>query len=170
MEGFRNLIPDEITAMLEESGPVPEGTTIEMPDKYTILARRGANVYAFEDLEPEVVGQTQGGMAVEFVSSDKALRFRTVLDFSAERLIFDPVQGIGFLQNRSDTDRVEIEIRILEFQRSILGNGHLEIWDPESDRMLGRSETCIPVNCFINSEFYEKELASLRELARSLSA
>lgn len=169
LEGFRDLIPDDIRTLLEESGPIPEGTMLEMPDHYTVLARRGAGVYAFELLGPEIVGQTQGGMAIDFVSQDKAVRFRTVLDFSAERLIFDPIQGIGFLQNRSDKERVEVEIRVLEFQRSVLGNGHVEIWDPEADKMLGRSETCIPVNCFLNHEFYEKELESLRELALSLA-
>jgi len=168
LKGFRDLIPDEILTVLEESGPIPDGTMLEMPDNYTVLARRGADVYAFEQLVPEIVGQIQGGIAMDFVSSDRTVRFRTVLDFSAEKLIFDPVQGIGFLQNRSDKDRVEIEIRILEFQRSILGNGHLEVWDPESDKMLGRSETCIPMNCFVNHEFYENELGTLRELVISL--
>ena len=164
VEGFRNLIPDEILTKLENTDPVPEGTEIEMPEQYTVVARRGAEIHAFENLVPEIVGQTEGGMALEFVSQDESVRFRIVLDFSNERLIFDPVRGIGFLPDRSDQDRIRTEISVLEFQRCILGNGRLEVWEPESESMLGRSETCIPVNCFVNHEFYENELEALNEL------
>lgn len=30
--------------------------------------------------------------------------------------------------------------------------------------MLGRSETCIPVNCFVNMKFYDTEFAKLEKL------
>jgi len=66
--------------------------------------------------------------------------------------------------DRYDKQHVRYEIRVLEFQRCILSNGNLEVWDPESETMLGRSETCIPVNCFVNNEFYESELEKLNVL------
>jgi hypothetical protein len=164
LQGFREVIPENILKMLEQTEPVPEGTTIEIPDRYTVLARRGAEVHAFENMKPEIVGQTQGGMAMEFVSDDLAIRFRVVLDFSAEKLIFDPIRGIGFLQDRNNKTRVQAEMGVLRFQRCILSNGRLEVWDPEKVIMLGRSETCIPVNCFVNTEFYDSELQTLSAL------
>jgi hypothetical protein len=164
LEGFRKLIPVDVLKMLEQSEPVPEGTTIEMPDNFTVVARRGAEVHAFRNLKPEIVGQTEGGMALEFVSDEEALRFRVVLDFSIERLIFDPIRGIGFQQDRGSRPRVQAEAGVLQFQRCILSNGRLEVWDPEADTMLGRSETCVPVNCFVNHEFYETELKILNGL------
>lgn len=164
VQGFREIIPDDILKMLENSEPVPEGTAIEMPDRYTVLARRGADVHAFEEMKPEIVGQVEGGMVLEFVLNDEAVRIRAVLNFSEERLIFDAVHGIGFVPDRDDKQHVRYEIDVLEFQRCILSNGHLEVWDPESETMLGRSEACIPVNCFVNNEFYESELEKLNVL------
>jgi len=101
--------------MLESSEPVPEGTTIEIPDRYSVLARRGATVHVFEDMYPEIAGQVEGGMALDFISDDKTLRIRTVLDFAEERLQFDPVRGISFMPNREDKQYVRNEIAVLEF-------------------------------------------------------
>lgn len=163
LKGFRELIPDELMHLLENSKTVPEGTHLEMPDNYTVLARRGGEVHAFENLKPEIAGQVERGIALDFITDNGAVRFRTVLDFSSERLIYDPVQGMSVDTNRDDKERVTQEITALEFQQCILGNGHLEVWDAENEKMLGRSETCIPVNCMINHEFYESELAKLRD-------
>ena len=41
----------------------------------------------------------------------------------------------------------------------------MEIWNQETESMLGRSETCIPVNCFVNHDFYVAELAKLNALS-----
>ncbi len=68
------------------------------------------------------------------------------------------------MPDRYDKQHVRYEIRVLEFQRCILSNGHLEVWEPESETMLGRSETCIPVNYFVKNEFYESELEKLNVL------
>ena len=162
VQGFRNIIPDDILDMLENTKEVPEGTTIEMPERYTVLARKGAEVHAFEGMSPELVGQVEGGMALDFVSNDAVVRIRTIVDFSNERLRFDPVRGLGFVSNREDEQHIKHEIKVLEFQRCVLGNGHLEVWDSESEAILGQSETCIPVNCFVNHDFYSKELKKLR--------
>lgn len=168
LEGFRKLIPGDILELLTATQPIPEGTTVEMPDRYTVVARRGADVTAFENLRPEIVGQTEGGMAMEFSTDGGTVSFRVVLDFASERLIFDPIRGIGLIQDRESMERVEAEMNVLRFQRSILSNGRLEIWDPDSNDMLGRSETCIPVNCFVNDEFYTSELETLGNLLSKL--
>ena len=164
LQGFRAIIPEEILEKLQNSEPVPEGTTIDIPERYTVIARRGVEFHAFEDMLPEIVGQVEGGMALDFVTLDGSVRIRTILNFLEERLHFDPIDGIAFKPDRDDQQHVSHEISLLEFQRCILSNGRLEIWNPESETMLGRSETCIPVNCFVNHEFYESELAKLNEL------
>lgn len=164
LEGFRQVISADVIRMLECSEIVPEGTEIDIPDTYSVLARRGAEIHAFQNIYPEIVGQIKGGMMVDFVSNDKNLRIRAVLNFADERLQFDPIRDIAFTPNRNDTQQVRNEIEILQFQRCILSNGRLEVWDPETETMLGRSDTCIPVNCFINDDFYTTELTKLREL------
>lgn len=164
LAGFKELLSEELIDKLKNSDPIPDGTTVEIPDLYTVVARRGAEVYSFENMRPEIAGQVEGGMVFDLVSEDAAIRIRTVLSFADERLVFDPVHGIGFTPNRENKTYIRHELNVLRFSRCILSNGHLEIWDQEREIMLGRSETCIPVNCFVNTEFYDLEFATLERL------
>jgi hypothetical protein len=164
LAGFRNLLADELIEMLVKSEPIPEGTTVDLPERYTVLARREAEVYSFQDMIPEIAGQVEGGVVFDLVSEDGAIRIRTVLSFADERLKYDPSGGFGFTPNRDDPKFIQYEINYLLFSRCILSNGHLEIWDQEEELMLGRSETCIPVNCFVNPKYYESELSLLENL------
>lgn len=164
LAGFKDLFSEELIDNLKNSVRITDGTTVQIPDAYTVVARRGAEVHSFENMKPEIAGQIEGGMVFDLVSNDNAVRFRTVLSFADERLIFDPVQGIGFAPDRENQTFISHELNVLRFQRCILSNGHLEVWDQESEVMLGRSETCIPVNCFVNMEFYDKEFAKLEKL------
>lgn len=162
--GFRNLFPDNLIDMLVRSEPIPEGTTVNLPERYTVLARREAEVFSFQDLTPEITGQIEGGLVFDLLTEDSAIRISTVLSFADERLKFDPMGGFGFTPNRDDPKYIQYEIDSLLFSRCILSNGHLEIWDQDDGLMLGRSETCIPVNCFVNNDFYESELLLLGKL------
>ncbi|MDE0243932.1 MAG: hypothetical protein OXM59_01085 [Gammaproteobacteria bacterium] len=164
LEGFRKIIPDHILEMLKKGQPVPKDTLIEMPDTYTVLARRNAETHAFKNMKLGPLGQIEEGMIVDFISEDDGIAFRVLLHFAGERLVFDPVRGIGFTRDRAKKGRIRSEIKMLQFQRTILGNGHLEVWDSDTQRRLGRSETCVPLNCFVNTEFYEAELRELRQL------
>jgi len=50
------------------------------------------------------------------------------------------------------------------FSRCILSNGHIEIWSQEDQVMLGRSETYMPINFFVDHEFYGSKLSLLQGL------
>ena len=64
------------------------------------------------------------------------------------------------MPNREDKSGLRHEIGLLEFQRCILTNGFLEIWDPKNGTRLGRTEPYIPNNYFVNHEFFESELVT----------
>ena len=163
LEGFRRALPQDILEMLEASKPIAGDSEIVFPTQCTVIARRGLQLFAFEDMQCQFIGQTYGGMALEYVSADDAVRIRVVLDFSRNRLQFDPLHGLGFVPNREDKSGLRHEIGLLEFQRCILTNGFLEIWDPKNGTRLGRTEPYIPNNYFVNHEFFESELAKIRE-------
>ena len=90
-----------------------------MPDNYTVLARRNAESHAFKNLKPRPVGQIEEGMVLDFISESEGIVFRVLLHFVGERLVFDPVRGIGFTQDRTLKERVRSEIKMLQFQRAI---------------------------------------------------
>ena len=164
LQGFRRLISEDLLKMLESSEPVPEGTTVDLPDRYSVLAKRGPDIDAFKDMRLEIVAQVEGGVAVALVSNDDAVRIRAVLNFAQERFQFDPIHGIGFTPNRKEKKNVRNEIAVLKFQRCILRNGHLEVWDQETETILGRSEPYIPRNFLVNHEFYTNEIAELEDI------
>lgn len=100
--GFRNLFPDDVIGMLVRSVPIQKGTTIDLSELYTVLARREAEVYSFQNMVPEITGQVEGGVIFDLVTEDGVIRVRTELSFADERLRFDPVGGFGFTPNRDD--------------------------------------------------------------------
>ncbi len=164
LAGFKKLLPEEVINNLKKSVPIPEDTTIEIPERYTVVARRKAEAYSFENMKPENIGQIEGGMVFNLVSEDNAIRIRTFLSFVDERLIFDPINGIGFTPNRNNKSYIRHELNVLQFSLCILSNGHLEIWDQDREIILGQSETFIPKNCFVNCEYFDTEIATLQNL------
>lgn len=129
LAGFKELFPADVVSTLAKSEGLPDGTTVELPDRYTIVARRGPEAVALSDMEPEIIGQVAGGLVMDFVNKDATIQIRTEIAFSDERLRFDPLQGIGFTPDRSNSQRIEHEIDVLKFSRCILSNGHIEVWD-----------------------------------------
>lgn len=164
LKGFRDLMPSDLLKMLENSEPVPEGTTVELPDRYAVLAKRGPDINAFKDMRLEIFSQIEGGMVVDLISHDDTFRLRAALNFAQERFQFDPLNGIGFVPDHGNKQNVRNEISLLKFQRCILSNGHIEIWNQETETMLGRSEPYIPRNFLVNDEFYKNEIAALENL------
>lgn len=164
LEGFKEIIPKEIVESLKKGEPLSKGTEIDFPDKYLLVGKRGHERYPLEEMSLVGGGWVEGGLVLVFKSITEGVELKVMLDFMNEKLGFDPVRGFRIHQERSDNNRVKEELSALKFQKGILSNGHVEIWDISSEKRLGRSETCIPVNCFVNNEFYENEFKVLEGL------
>jgi len=162
--GFRRIFPDQYLELMKRAEPLPEGATVEMPDSFTVVARRGAEIIAFENLRPQFTGQAPEGLVLDLISDHDSVVFRVLLDFAHERCSFEPTGGIGFKQDRSTRVGLTNEIRVLRFQRCVLSNGHIEIWDPATETLYGRSETYIPLNVMVNHEFFAQTIAELEAL------
>ena len=52
LQGFRDLMSDDLLRMLESSEPAPKGTTVDLPDRYSVLAKRGPDIDAFPGYAP----------------------------------------------------------------------------------------------------------------------
>jgi hypothetical protein len=101
------------------------------------------------------------GVVMDFRSNLEVVTIRVILNFADEKLEFDPLRHISVSARRDDSDGVLEEIAALEAMRCILSNGHLEIWNPEGER-LGASEGYLPMNAFVNVEYFEAELRNLK--------
>lgn len=164
LEGFRGFFSQKVLDHLRQSTSVPDGETADIPRRCIVAARKGPDSYIFNNMRLHLVEQVQGGVLVDFLTDDEAVTIRTILNFAEERMDFDPLSGLGFTPNRKDKKHVEYEILLLEFQRCILGNGHLEVWDEDTKIKLGESKMYMPLNCFINEEFFKEKLDILNNL------
>ena len=163
LEGFRKLFPVDVLEKIKASEPIDEDIEIGMPRTCTVIARRGVEVHAFQDMQCHFVGRTYGGIVLEYISEDGAILIRVLLDFSDNRLQFDPLHGLGFVPNHQNAQFLRYEIALLEFQECILSNGVLEVWDEESASQLGRTQPYIPCNLIVDHEQFDTERAMLRE-------
>jgi hypothetical protein len=148
---------------------VPLGENIQWPARSLILAVQGVKQYPLPDMTPITAFWLGGTLSITYESVNGGIQLRAFLDFKAERLMFDPVAHLSVNGSRSSRALIEDELAALRFQLGILGNGHIEIWDADRERRLGRSETCIPVNCMVNFDFFQKEFATLEGLLNASS-
>ena len=168
LEGFREIIPDEIIDAFKQRKSAPEFTELEFPDEIMLVGKRGHESYPLSNMVALRCGWTDDGLLLDFRSSSGGTGVRVILDFLNEKLIFDPMNGIGMSSNRSDLQRTQEELAMLKFQRCVLSNGHLEIWDVQTEKRLGCSESYMPLNCMVNTEFFDEETEELEKIISSL--
>ncbi|KDD05839.1 hypothetical protein L520_0120 [Bordetella bronchiseptica MBORD681] len=58
---------------------------------------------------------------------------------------------------------------MLKFQRCVLINGRVEVWDEEINQLIACTKPYIPVNVTVNYQWYEEQIAELEKLLATLS-
>ncbi len=109
-------------------------------------------------------------LIADFVTAAVTLRLRLVLDFGAQRLFFDPLNGFILDGQISDIAVIRELISWLRFQYCVFCNGSAEVWDETGARKLGESEAYMPVNMFVEPKFFEQHLGTYEALLRAIGA
>jgi hypothetical protein len=162
--GFRELFPNSVVESLKLGEELPNDTEIELPERLLLLARRGHESHKLPQMTVVDCGWTKGGLVLCFRSVTGTVELCVMLDFLNERLQFDPIRGFRISQDRSDKGRAEEELAALRFHRCILSNAHLEIWNSGAETRLGSSDAYIPLNCFVNADYFDAEISTLESL------
>lgn len=161
LAGFKTILPaDLIDALSHQQDTDLE--ELDLPDRLTLIARRGPSVCRLDDLGPirvEVYGST---LCLLLQSGDKALTIRLGLDIAEERLRFDPLVDMAFQPDRNQAAGLRNEIRFREFQMGILLNGRLEVWEPEHFFLLGQTAAYVPLNMRVDYQAYERAIEELK--------
>jgi hypothetical protein len=161
LEGFRKVIPEEAINAFKDGRGTDLTFQVDLPEHFLVVARKGPEQHALRSMKI-VTGQCfDHGVVMDFRSNLEVVTIRVILNFADEKLEFDPLRHISVSARRDDSDGVLEEIAALEAMRCILSNGHLEIWNPEGER-LGASEGYLPMNAFVNVEYFEAELRNLK--------
>ena len=167
LEGFRDLLPTEVlNALRQQSGSIPVGLNIRWPAHWAILAANGLEREPLPEMELICAYWCPDELILKFRSKSGAVQLSVGLHFADERLQFDPLGGVGIDLDRADPGRVREELTVFKFRHAILANGNIEIWDVDANRRMGRSETYIPVNMYLDRKAYDRQLAALEALLR----
>jgi hypothetical protein len=164
LEGFREILPPGLMDRLKLDEQIADATELDLPDHYMLMAKRGLEQYPLEKMTLIGGTWTKGGFCLSFQSDAGAVRLRATLNFAKEKLYFDPMEGFDIAQNNNNRQCAQEALAALRFQRCVLSNGHLEIWDANQQKRLGCSEGYMPVNCFVNTEFFDGQIAALSEI------
>jgi hypothetical protein len=73
------------------------------------------------------------------------LEVRLALNFPDERTLFNIDDGIRVADDGSERSARQI-VSVLHFMRDYMCNGKLHVFDAETDSLLGRKDSYIPVN------------------------
>ncbi|ENI2479621.1 hypothetical protein ABXR30_005200 [Pseudomonas aeruginosa] len=165
LDGFREILPQELTAALKAGRQVQPADGIEVPDDYLVLARKGHCKALLGVMSFYGAGVVDGGFCIQLKSAHRQFALEFFLDFQAERLVFDPLSNVAQLAAaRSNREEVSEELSFLLFHKCILLNGHLEVWSADGTKRYGCSEGYMPVNCSVDLEWFAAKEAELNEL------
>ena len=142
--GFKKMIGDDLAENFKSKGT-------EFKINVNIIRQLsirlwGENKYkAIENLKPKVVRATDGIVLLECVSENDLVSIMIGLDFSNERLLFDPINGVA-TQDDGSVEAAEFAADVQRFIGKYFCNGSLEVWDPNEEICLGRCDPFIPTN------------------------
>lgn len=169
VDGFRAALkPDQLDAVLSNA-PIGENQQVDLPDRITLVARRGGSFFAFETMAVSELHQADGGFLAFFTNADKTIQVCLGVDIREDELRTDPIEGLAVRVDRSSRAGVEREILMLKFQRCVLINGRVEVWDEEINQLIACTKPYIPVNVTVNYQWYEEQIAELEKLLATLS-
>ncbi|WP_166260594.1 methylamine utilization protein MauJ [Marinobacter salicampi] len=163
LEGFKSILPPGLISELAQRQEI-DIEAIELPDRLTLLARRGPAVWRLDDLVPIGVEVDGGSLCLLLQSHDAALTIRVGLDVAEERLRFDPLMDMALRPNRHQAAGLRTEIAFRKFQMGILLNGRLEVWEPEHFALLGQTAPYLPQNIRVDYHAYERAIEELEVL------
>jgi hypothetical protein len=144
LQGFKKILGPDIVRHMQAGTAPPGQPTLQIPDISVRVRRK--NPYApLEGLRCKHIGQKGKLLHVHFASLQGDVEFAFSLDFDAERIQFDVFNDVGI----ADTGSAESAERVHEVRRfwqDYFGNGQLQIFDADTDELIGRKDAYIPLN------------------------
>jgi hypothetical protein len=161
LEGFRVLLGERVVADLKAGIVIASEEVPKLPP-LSLRLRDRPRLPAFEGMQAEAVGVSDGVIAVRCVSRSGHLVAGVRLNIRDERLQFNPFDSSAVWDDGSSV-AARARLDRVRFLREFIGNGELEIWDAQTAQVLSRCDPFIPVNVDIGATW-----DSLDELARAI--
>lgn len=164
LEGFRNLMPKENIDCYKRGEGLSAEHEFDIPEYFTLLAQKGHEQFPLCQMRIVQVVCFKHGIILNLESPHATIKVRVVLNFSVEKLLFEPQRDLLVIPSRDRQDVVREELSAVRFRRCIFSNGRLEIWDPIKNIRLGCSQAYIPVNVRVNGDYFDSLIRDLEAL------
>src|SRR5262249_54044677 len=143
--------------------PLQVGEVPQFPP-LSVRLRDQPTMSAFEGLEPTVLDASEGRILLRCSLPSGLVHMLLGLNFAAERLEHDPLEGVSLTDNGSE-EAAHYALDHIRLIRGLVLNGQLEVWDARGAMLLGRCDPCRPVNIDLsrtvqNLDFKAQHIAS----------
>jgi len=174
LAGFRDLLGPELAEKLKHKDYVGGSRIAGGPNLSASLPRisiRLRDEGKFDVLEELTVEPMEypipGTLALRCHKADRIVKVFLYLNFTEERLLIDLDGGFKVFDDGTQ-EAAKWVAEIIRFQRLYLGNGVLEVWDVDQDRLLGRCDAFLPTNIDLTQTMknYEKRAVRFDEIAK----
>lgn len=141
-----------------------DGTEILLPDDITMLVRNGNKIISFSGILIAVIQHLENGLGLQLVNKDNTLFVGVGVDFRHRKLVYEPQGNSGAVLNKVSRSSVEQYREFQEFNWLYYGNGRLELWDADTDELLGKTEAYIPLNMYLDHQAIEEQRSEMQRL------
>ncbi len=166
LEGFREMFGLKLSSDLK-AGINISTSDIRFNAKISLRVLGRPKYKAFEKLTATIVAINNGKVTIS-LTRDNTIQVTLILDFPAEKLIFDPMSSPIIHDDNTKNAALQI-IDTYRFYDAIISNGVLEVWDPVSKLCLGRLDEYTPINSYHNPEYAQQMITMWKEIARKRS-
>lgn len=144
LAGFREIFGDPVVTKLKAK-QVPKVDELPTLPLLSVRIRDKGKYPAFERLVSRIVGVKSGCVYVRCSSKDGLATLIFGLNFPAERIEFNTQGGVA-VDDDGSPRAAGVRLDDLRFFREHICNGELEIWNAETEMLLGRTDPLVPVN------------------------
>lgn len=141
-----------------------ENTILQLPADITALVRRRNKFLTLTGLFIDHIWPWGDGSAFKLTNREETLYLACFIDFRNHKLVYEPQGNSGTKLNKASRASVEEYISLCNFNKLYFGNGRLELWDNDTDELLGMTEMYLPKNMLFDIDLDKQEQAQLQQL------
>lgn len=155
LKGFNAHLGADIVARLKAKETVKPEELPALPH-LSFHVRDHLPRETFLKMQARIINVREGIVIVECIASSELAAVIIELDFPAERLRINPLEGLRSSDNgTSDAMITAMDMHL--FWRHIIGNRVVEVWPCEGDQPWGRTAPYVPTNMRFNGDAWKRE-------------
>jgi hypothetical protein len=162
LDGFRWLFGKELVGQLKAREEVSSGELPRIPPLSIGLDDRRFS--ALQKLSVRIAEVRDGEMVLLCISSRNHVELALHLNFPDERMNLYPESELTVYDDGS-AGAAEMAKSVAEFRRAYFRNGRLQVWNAETEQLMGRCDPFIPMNVDMGATD-----ENFRETIRNLAA